>query len=441
MTETTIPGSRSVLKCDRVLADGFRARRPAFAGWFLAALLLLGFGVDGLATAAEADSFDAVAKGIEGAVLRLGYPKGTAEGLVRLARGWGLETWQRKIAQARAGPSPKSAAEIARIEEEAARALCAKIQAEFRTCIAMEMHRYFHLSAVVEDRKAQCLGYAQLFYVLGSSVGLRVKTMNVLEPAAGVLPPGVGHAACAVDRSDGTCLVVDLPLQFLSRPFVWQDEYLAAGNYWELKPRPNTPGLHGRVQVWDEAGLVAAIYDSFAEGCTKTDRREQAISYLNQAIELNSQYAEAFYNRGNRYAERRQHERAIADYDRAIELDPKCARALTNRGNARLALWQYAAALADYNRAIELSPKDAEAFHNRGVAHARMGQPAEAIAAYNRAIELNPRFGAAYAGRGIAYAEQGKQAEARADLKKALELDHALRELVQSNSDYFRLGL
>jgi tetratricopeptide (TPR) repeat protein len=436
MKETTIPGSRSVLKWVQVLADRYRARRPAFAGWFLTALLLLGFCQGGMAAAAEADAFDAVAKGIEDAMLRLGYPKSAADGLVRLVRGWGLETWKRKLAQS----SPLDSAELARVEEEAAKAICAKIQVEFRTCSAAEMHRCFHLSAVVEDRKAQCLGYAQLFYVLGSSVGLRVKTMNVLEPAAGALPPGVGHAACAVDRSDGACLVVDLSLQFVSRPFVWQNEYLAAGNYWELKQKPNTPGLHRRVQFWREAGLVAAIYDSFAEGCTKARRPEQAISYLTKAIELNPQYAEAFYNRGNRYADLRQHERAIADYDRAIELDPKCARAINNRGNARLWLGQYAEALADYDRVIELNPRDAQAFHNRGVAYARMEQPAEAVAAYSEAIRLDPRCGAAYAGRGIAYAEQGKQAEARADLNRALELDPSLEKLVESNRDYFRLG-
>jgi tetratricopeptide (TPR) repeat protein len=68
-------------------------------------------------------------------------------------------------------------------------------------------------------------------------------------------------------------------------------------------------------------------------------------------------------------------------------------------------------------------------------------QHTEAIVDYNTAIELNPKLAAAYAARGIAHAAQGKEDAARADLKKALDLNPALRELVQSTSDRFQLGL
>jgi len=58
---------------------------------------------------------------------------------------------------------------------------------------------YFYLANVVKDKKAQCLGYCQLVYILGHSLGLRVAVIEVLEKAFGHLPSGEGHAACFVE--------------------------------------------------------------------------------------------------------------------------------------------------------------------------------------------------------------------------------------------------
>ena len=52
------------------------------------------------------------------------------------------------------------------------------------------------------------------------------------------------------------------------------------------------------------------------------------------AIELDSQYAIAYYNRGIAYYSLGQYELAIADYDEAIRLDPQYAEAYCNRGTA-----------------------------------------------------------------------------------------------------------
>ncbi|MCU4139364.1 MAG: hypothetical protein MW690_001296 [Methanophagales archaeon] len=49
---------------------------------------------------------------------------------------------------------------------------------------------------------------------------------------------------------------------------------------------------------------------------------EQAIEDFSKAIELNPNYAGAYYNRGIAYAKLNQHERAIEDYNKAIELNP-----------------------------------------------------------------------------------------------------------------------
>ncbi|NJL42609.1 MAG: tetratricopeptide repeat protein [Pseudanabaena sp. SU_2_4] len=49
--------------------------------------------------------------------------------------------------------------------------------------------------------------------------------------------------------------------------------------------------------------------------------------------------------------------RSLADLDRAIDLNPNYADAYYNRGKARTALGNPKGAIADYDRALRLNPK------------------------------------------------------------------------------------
>jgi len=54
-----------------------------------------------------------------------------------------------------------------------------------------------------------------------------------------------------------------------------------------------------------------------------SENSEIAIKIYDKAIELNPNFAEAYYNRGNAYSDLKQYERAIEDYNKAIELNPE----------------------------------------------------------------------------------------------------------------------
>ena len=60
---------------------------------------------------------------------------------------------------------------------------------------------------------------------------------------------------------------------------------------------------------------------------------------------------------GTKYRDSKQFREAIAAYDNAIELDPQYAFAYYNRGNAYYMQEKYAEAIADYDRALALSPQ------------------------------------------------------------------------------------
>ena len=166
-------------------------------------------------------------------------------------------------------------------------------------------------------------------------------------------------------------------------------------------------------------------WDHFRRGNRHYDAGEydDAITDYNQAIDLDSNIAAAYYNRGVAYTKLGKYAEAIADYDQAITLDPQDAAAYNNRGIAYRNLGKYAEAIADCTQAIALDPKYAVAYSNRGDANNHLGKYAEAIADCTQAITLDSKYAGAYNNRGIAYGNLGKYTEAIADYTQAIVLD------------------
>ena len=54
---------------------------------------------------------------------------------------------------------------------------------------------------------------------------------------------------------------------------------------------------------------------------------------LTDAINLNPNFTEAYYNRGLAYANLQNYEQALADFSKAVELNPSLAEAYYYRGN------------------------------------------------------------------------------------------------------------
>ena len=459
-----MPGLLSQIENDLVV-DRFRAWK--FVAFVLAVSVLAGSAESGwpfllspaMVSAAEANAFDTVAAEIAKSVTELGYSKDVAQDLVRLARDWKCEVWQQAISQARQRYQQKqiSLADVALVEEAVIQGLCQTIGKEIAPCREEEGLKYFYLSKAVKDKKAQDLGYSQLVYILGNSLGLRVTAIGVLQLASGDLLSGEPHAACCVELTDGTVTMVDVTAGLVSKSFVFPEMYHAAGNYWELKQKDNPFGIYRRIQIWNKSGLCGAIYSNLGTAYDEAGDHAQAISCFTKAIELNPQYADAYNNRGNAYSISGQLSHALSDYAKAIELNPKLAHAYYNRGvayersgqranaladytkaielNAKYTLaycnrgnvyqesGQLDTALADFTKAIELNPKDADAYNNRGITYSKSGQSANALSDYAKAIELNPKLADAYYNRGVAYDRAGQLSNALSDFTKAVELN------------------
>jgi tetratricopeptide (TPR) repeat protein len=399
-------------------------------------------------SATSSTETEELSKRINQLVKELEYPDKVAEDFVTMVMGWKdaqgepvLVAWKQRLNQAwqdyKKGEISKE--QLAALEENIVKELTQRIQKEITPDFSL---KFFHLADVIKHRQAQCFSYSQLVYTVGNSVGLSVQAIDVVELMTGLLPPEAGHVVSIVSLTNGRTMMVDLvPGGFISKPFIVEEEFAKVGNYWELKDKTNPLGIHRRIQILDENGLIAGIYYNRGNVYAKLGQLPRTISDYSKAIKLNPKFAEAYNNRGVAYRNLGQVPQAISDFNKAIELNPKYAAAYSNRGVVYDKLAQYTQVISDYTKAIELNPKYAQAYSNRGAAYADLGQHTQAISDYTKAIELNPKFAEAYSNRGVAYCRLGKPEEAKKDLLKAVELNPTLKPHVKRISDHFKLNL
>ena len=76
---------------------------------------------------------------------------------------------------------------------------------------------------------------------------------------------------------------------------------------------------------------------------------------------LKPDYADAYFNRGNAYAQKGMDDKAIADYSKAVSLKPDDAYVYLNRGVAFERTSLRNEAVADYRAALKLAPTMKEA--------------------------------------------------------------------------------
>jgi tetratricopeptide (TPR) repeat protein len=415
----------------------------------------------------------ALEKAIYQNVKSLEYSDQVARDFVAMVRPWKCEALCGKLRQAAEDVKQKkiTRSQYAQVEEEVVRRLAQTVRNE-----VAGKAKNFDLAQIVREKKACCLGYSQLFYVLGNSVGLTVQGLCIVGHSGGSLPRGEGHVACRVDLADGKTLQVDLTLHdCVSTGFLFTEAYKKEGNFWQLKTQENRLHIHPRIQLENRRGLVAYIYgnrgDAYravgnlaraisdytkaieirptyveAYNCrgiahAKSGKTAEAISDFTKVIELESKCAEAYSNRGSTYFTSGKLSRAISDCTKAIELDPKYGMAYSNRGMAYAVSGRLSEAVADCTKAIELDPKSAEAYGNRAVAYAKSSQLTAAIMDCTKAIELNSKMANPYTLRGALRARLGETEEAKKDLRKAVELNPGLREMVKEIADHLGLEL
>lgn len=164
--------------------------------------------------------------------------------------------------------------------------------------------------------------------------------------------------------------------------------------------------------------LLGNLY--FAKNDYKT-----AVAYYNSAIEIKTNYGDAYRGRGLTYQKMRNHKNAILDLSKALELipaDSSNAEVFRARSSAYFESGDYPSAIKDFSRLIIINPKDEHAYMKRGAAKIETGDYSGAIEDETRAIELNDDSFMAYNLRGVAKGGLKSFKPALEDLDKAIKI-------------------
>lgn len=189
--------------------------------------------------------------------------------------------------------------------------------------------------------------------------------------------------------------------------------------------------LLGLVQMrLPQRGLALWLMRSEARE-TVSHSPEQAIEHYSRILQLNSQVADAYVQRGLAYDQMGNSELALDDLSQAISLAPNQAQIPYQRGNIRFGLGDLQGAIEDYTTALRLDADYIQAYVNRGSARAEWGDDQGAVEDYTQAIERNPGhdiLAAAYLNRCLSQSNLGDQLKALEDCSASINLrpNHSL---------------
>ncbi|PSR08595.1 MAG: hypothetical protein C7N36_21725 [Bacteroidetes bacterium] len=160
---------------------------------------------------------------------------------------------------------------------------------------------------------------------------------------------------------------------------------------------------------------------------------DQAIQALTKAIELQPDYADAYFNMGITYHEQENYEQAIQAYTKAIELQPDDPAAYNNLGLTFRKQENYEQAIQALTKVIELQPNYADAYYYLGKANDELENYEQAIQAYTKAIELQPNDAYALHALGWTYILLNQIAAAEPYFQKAWEMTGEMQPTASMN--------
>ena len=183
---------------------------------------------------------------------------------------------------------------------------------------------------------------------------------------------------------------------------------------------------------------IAYLYRRRGRTYRALERHEQAIQDCKHALDLSSQYKQAYLSRGNIYRDLKEYERAIEDYTQALNIDSQYKLVYHNRGLAYYDFKKYEQAIEDYTHALDIDPQYKSAYNNRGCAYSALKEYEQAIEDYTHALNIDPQYSIAYYRRGRAYSALKEYECAIQDYTHALDINPQNKWAYASRGDAYR---
>ena len=145
---------------------------------------------------------------------------------------------------------------------------------------------------------------------------------------------------------------------------------------------------------------------------------------LEQSIRLNPRNANAYFLMGNvkEITGARLHNQPFNNYSQAIEIDPDYAMAYYNRGIIRIGIYHDGPIILDLLKALQILPTDAKKYNSMGLAIVQLNDSQEVIRRLENIETRNPPSGVDFVYRGVARYRLGDRQAGIEDIKKGAEI-------------------
>lgn len=121
-----------------------------------------------------------------------------------------------------------------------------------------------------------------------------------------------------------------------------------------------------------------------------------AVQYYKNAIRIQANSKEAWYNLGKCYQDMNDWNNALEAYSNLIQIDAGNKYAHYNMGVIHLVNFKkYDVAISHFTEAIKIDPNYAQAYYGRGVCYQSKGDKKQAVTDFQFCLHLNPKFEAA----------------------------------------------
>jgi protein O-mannosyl-transferase len=148
----------------------------------------------------------------------------------------------------------------------------------------------------------------------------------------------------------------------------------------------------------------------------------QGIEQCEQALRIKPDYAEAHCNLGNGFMRSGRMPEAIGQLEQALRIDPNLADAHNNLGYALMQSGRIAEGIQECEEALRIKPDLADAHNNLGNALMVSGRLPEAIGQFEQALRIKPDYAEAHYNAGVALERAGRLPEAIGQYQQALQI-------------------
>lgn len=172
--------------------------------------------------------------------------------------------------------------------------------------------------------------------------------------------------------------------------------------------------------------------------CSQRSQPDEALSYLNAAIELDPKFVEAYKERAKTFVKIKEYVRAVNDLTTAAQLDPADGEIFCLRGEVQYQRWMFDAATSDFSKAMETMSDDPRVIYGLGLVHIRQGDFQSAFTDMDQVCKMKPDSARAVSMRGVVRYFLEDPEQSIVDLEKSVSMDPG-DPLVLNNRGFFYL--